>query len=170
MYEIQMKGEILMYDETVIQTSFNDFNMGFGIELDTENRWEYLELEYEKHFPSKKGNRAKPFRMAFGALIIQQELGTSDEETVQHIQENVYLQYFIGLQTFQQKAPFDPSLMVRFRKRIDMDTILQSNEKLIEMYSHLFERQSDPEPLEEESDQDNGGSTRLSSGSSTNRT
>lgn len=33
MYEIQMKGEILMHDETVIQTSFNDFNMALVLSL-----------------------------------------------------------------------------------------------------------------------------------------
>lgn len=153
------KGERFMYEENYIQTSFNDFNMGFGIELDPENRWvrrallipwEYLELEYKKHFPSKTGNRAKPFRMAFGSLIIQQELGTTDEGTVQQIQENVYLQYFIGLQTFQHEAPFDSSLMVHFRKRIDIKSILQSNEKLIEMYGDLFESEKGPELFEED--------------------
>lgn len=143
-----------MYEENFIQTSFNDFNMGFGIELDPENRWvrkallipwEYLELEYKKHFPSKTGNRAKPFRMAFGSLIIQQELGTTDKETVQQIQENVYLQYFIGLQTFQLDVPFDPSLMVHFRKRIDMESIFRSNEKLIEMYDDIYKEKIDPD-------------------------
>jgi len=36
-------------------------------------------------------------RTAFGALIIKERLGLSDEETVEMISENPYLQYFMLL-------------------------------------------------------------------------
>ncbi|GAW28874.1 transposase [Carboxydocella sp. ULO1] len=52
----------------------------------------------------------------------------SDRETVEEIAENHYLQYFIGLTGFVQKPPFDPSLMVHFRKRLDKDIINEVNE------------------------------------------
>jgi hypothetical protein len=38
--------------------------------------------------------------MAFGALIIRQELNLSDEETVTMIRENPHCQYFLGLSEF----------------------------------------------------------------------
>jgi len=46
------------------------------------------------------GAPGKSFRMALGALIIKEKLGTSDRETVEQIQENPYLQYFIGMTEF----------------------------------------------------------------------
>jgi hypothetical protein len=64
------------------------------------------------------GAPAKPFRMALGALIIKARLGLTDEELVEQIKENPYLQFFIGLEAFQYSAPFDPSMMVYFRKRL----------------------------------------------------
>lgn len=52
-----------------------------------------------------------------GAVIIKHKLCLSDMETVQQIQENPYLQYFVGLPGYQQAEPFAPSLFVDIRKR-----------------------------------------------------
>jgi len=78
--------------------------------------WAELEGEYTAFFKGKKGQVAKPLRMALGVLLIQIEYGYSDEETVLQIQENPYLQFFCGLPGYEDKPPFDPSLMVHFRK------------------------------------------------------
>jgi IS5 family transposase len=56
--------------------------------------------------------------MAFGAVYIQQRLGVTDRETVALITESPYLQFFIGLSGYQPLPPFDPSMMVHFRKGI----------------------------------------------------
>jgi hypothetical protein len=45
--------------------------------------------------------QAKPFRMVFGAIYIQQRLGVIDRETVQPITESPYLHYFIGMSGYQ---------------------------------------------------------------------
>jgi len=34
--------------------------------------------------------------MEFGALFIKQRLGLSNEETVEQIRENAYIQFFLG--------------------------------------------------------------------------
>jgi Transposase domain (DUF772) len=47
-----------------------------------------------------------------GAVIIKHKQKLSDVETVQQIQENPYLQYFIGLPGYQQAEPFAASLFV----------------------------------------------------------
>ena len=65
----------------------------------------------------------QPLRMGLGALIIQEKCGFFDKETVAQIMENPYLQYFLGLEEFEFEAPFDPSLMVHFRKRLGVDEI-----------------------------------------------
>ncbi len=77
------------------------------------------------------GAPAKSFRMALGALIIKERLGTSDEETVQQIRENPYLQYFLGLSEYQDEAPFEASMLVHFRKRLSLEIIQQINERIV---------------------------------------
>jgi hypothetical protein len=42
--------------------------------------------------------------MALGALIIKARLGTSDEETVEQIRENPYLQHFLGLSEYSDQG------------------------------------------------------------------
>jgi len=90
-----------------------------------------LEKEYLTLFTGKKGQIAKPLRLALGALLIQIEYGYSDEETVLQIQENPYLQFFCGLPGYEDKPPFDSSLMVHFRKRLTAEILKKVNEKVI---------------------------------------
>ena len=53
-----------------------------------------------------------------GAVIIKHKLCLSDRETVAQLQENPYLQYFVGLASYQMQALFAPSLFVEIRKRM----------------------------------------------------
>src|SRR5699024_12550609 len=82
-----------------------------------------------------QGKKAYPVRLALGSLMIKEKLGLSDDETVLAITENPYLQYFIGLHVFQEKAPFDPSSMTHFRKRFDADFINNLNERIVDRKS-----------------------------------
>ena len=71
----------------------------------------------------------------------------SDEETVAHITMNPYLQYFIGLEAFTHKSPFDQSMMTRFRKRISTKTLQEVNDIII----------GRPKEKEDQDDNGNGG-------------
>lgn len=71
--------------------------------------WAEFEEEYSSGFSVEMGAPAKSFRMALGALIIKEKLGISDRETVEQIKENPYLQYFIGMSSYINEAPFDAS-------------------------------------------------------------
>lgn len=93
--------------------------------------WQEFEQEYASIFQEQLGAPAKPFRMALGALIIQQKLNITDRETVEQIQENLYLQYFIGLGEFSNKIPFNSSMMVHFRKRIDSEIVNKINKTIV---------------------------------------
>ena len=64
-------------------------------------------------------------------LIIKEKLGTSDRETVEHIKENPYLQYFIGMSSYSNKPPFEASMMVYFRERINIDYVKNINQKMV---------------------------------------
>jgi len=48
-------------------------------------------------------------------LIIKACLGVIDEEMVEQIKENPYLQFFIGLEGYQFLTTFDPSTMKLFQ-------------------------------------------------------
>ncbi len=123
-----------------VQFSFDDFNQPLGMKMNPNNRWILLanlipwdeyESKYADLFKSKTGTVAKPFRMALGALIIQKKLGFSDRELVEQITENPYLQYFIGLPGYQEDPPFDPSSLVHFRKRINLDVAVFLNDSVL---------------------------------------
>ncbi|EOS11656.1 hypothetical protein C802_02768 [Phocaeicola sartorii] len=56
--------------------------------------------------------------MIIGSLLIKHKMNQSDEETILAIQENPYMQYFVGLSEFTDKPIFDPTLFVNIRKRL----------------------------------------------------
>ena len=122
------------------QLSFKEFFLQFGGELSGDNRciklaelipWDELEDDYASQFCKGFGAPAKPFRMALGAFIIKARLGLTDEELVEQIKENPYLQFFIGLESYQYSAPFDPSMMVYFRKRLPESVVNDCNERIV---------------------------------------
>lgn len=133
--------EIRMYRKDKSgQLKFEDFYLPFGGKLRSDNRWvklskiipwEEIEDKYADNFSEDTGAPAKSSRIALGALIIKERCGFSDEETVEQITENPYLQFFIGLSEFTDEPPFDPSMMVYFRKRMNIDIVREINERVI---------------------------------------
>ena len=98
-----------------------------------------FEEEYAEKFSEKMGAPAKPFRMALGALIIKEKLGISDRETVEQIKENPYLQYFIGMSDYSNEPPFEASMMVYFRERINMNFVKKINQKMVKDFQEETE-------------------------------
>jgi transposase, IS5 family len=122
------------------QLSFEDFFLPFGGKLSVGSRWNKLaelipwderEDDYAAQFCKGFGAPAKPFRIALVALIIKARLGLTDEELVEQIKENPYPQFFIGLEAFHYSAPFDPSMMVYFRKRLPEAVVNDCNEGIV---------------------------------------
>ena len=117
-----------MYRYSNGQISLSDFKQPVGMNLKESNRWVKkaqtipwpdIERHYARLFTNRKGNVAKPLRLALGACIIQAEYGYSDEETALQIQENPYLQYFCGYPGYDDEhLPFDPSLMIYCRSKV----------------------------------------------------
>lgn len=109
------------------QIPLAEFDWPFQVALDENNRWvkmsecipwDELAEGYYQGFSSSQGRPLKDARLAIGAVIIKHKLCLSDRETVAQIQENPYLQYFVGLTGYQMDAPFAPSLLVEIRKRM----------------------------------------------------
>ena len=122
------------------QLGLADFNQPVGLKMNPKNRWvkkaetipwDAIEEKYAQLFPSKTGMPAKPLRMALGSLLIQKQYDYSDRELVEQITENPYYQYFVGLPGFSNEAPYVPSLLVEFRKRLNDEILAEINEMII---------------------------------------
>jgi IS5 family transposase len=130
-----------MYRYSNGQIRLSDFKQPVGMNLKESNRWvkrallipwNDIEKRYAALFTNRKGNVAKPLRLALGACIIQADYGFSDEEIPMQIQENPYLQYFCGYEGYDDsKPPFDSSLMVYFRKRLTAEVLGEINEMIL---------------------------------------
>jgi len=151
-----------MYKFKDNQLSLTEFGQSVGLKLNPENRWikkaqyvpwDAIEIRYATLFTNRKGNVAKPLRLALGACIIQAEYGYSDEETALQIQETAYLQYFCGYREYDDsKPPFDPSLMVYFRKRLTPEVLGEINEMIIK-------KAQPPQQEKKKNDDDDQGSS-----------
>ena len=112
--------------ESQNQIKLPGFQLPFDAKLDPNNRWvklahtlpwDELVQPYLKVMSANKGRRALSPRLAVGAVLLKHLLNVDDRELIAQLQENVYLQYFVGLEEFQHKRVFDASLLVRLRKR-----------------------------------------------------
>jgi hypothetical protein len=132
-------------------TSPENFELPFEGKLSQDNRWvimanlipwDEFEEEYARNFAEDIGAPALPFRIALGGLIIKEKLGTSDRETVEQIKENPYLQSFIGRNNYSNDAPFDASLLVRFRERININLVNEINQRMVKKIQEGTEEES----------------------------
>lgn len=89
----------------------------------------------------------------------QGSLNLTNEELAEQIEKNPYLQLLISLEAFGYSAPFDPSMMVYFRKRLPESVANDCNEQIIRhgfavIQSTSFQDDHDNDPG---SGADNGG-------------
>jgi transposase, IS5 family len=153
--------------ETKVVTAENP-ELKFEGKLAKDNRWvimselipwQEFEEEYAKNFSETgMGAPAKPFRIALGSLIIKERLGTSDRETVEQIRENPYLQYFLGIAEYSNKAPFEASMLVHFRQRIGEKTVNEINRKIVERNTEkVAEKNPEKKSMSNQSQKIKGG-------------
>jgi len=124
------------------QTQFEDFSNLCQLELDPGNRWIQLGAllpwdrmveTYVKRFSLNMGAVAVNPRWVIGAFIIKHKLRLSDEETLLSISENPYMQFFLGLETYQPKQLFSPTLFVELRKKLGEKTFDEFSRTLISL-------------------------------------
>ena len=123
------------------QMTIEGFESPFSQFLDKKNRWvvlahqipwDVLVSTYQTQMNnSLTGADGINPRVAIGSMILKHMCNTSDRETVLQIQENIYMQYFIGYSSFSSEEPFDASLFVEFRKRMGIEQINAINEKIL---------------------------------------
>jgi len=154
------------------QLALEGFSTPFENSLSPDNRWvklakiipwDDLANIYIKQLDSHSGRMSIDVRMVIGALIIKHKLGLDDRGTVEMISENVYLQYFCGLSSFQTKLPFHPTVFVDIRKRMGATSFDKWNEIIIEKSDELKPKKkkmitkddSDDEPLDKDASREN---------------
>jgi len=129
-----------------------DFVPPFGGKLDAKNRWvnmakiipwDMVEDIYARSFKddNRDGRPPIPARIAFGALYIKEYENFPQDRTMQHIAENVYMQYFLGLTQFNPKPLFDSSVLSRIAVRFTKEDLSKINE---EIYRRSQPPQDDP--------------------------
>jgi len=127
------------------QLTIEGFETPFHNKLNPNNRWVKLKsivpwdvfaTKYLSLMNTKIGRPSICPRIVLGALIIKHLENLSDEGVVLAIQENIYMQYFVGLSSFTTAAVFAPSLLVEIRKRIGHETFDELNVALIKSLSH----------------------------------
>jgi transposase, IS5 family len=145
------------------------FESPFTKHLDPGNRWVKLAKQipwdrianvYQRQLNNSiTGAGGINPRVAIGAIFIKHMCDLSDREAVQQIQENVYMQYFIGYSGFTYEPVFDASLFVDLRKRFGADQINEINETIMGLVTE--EKKDKKEDVQKSNDTDSGDSVHL---------
>ena len=131
------------------QLTLCGFETPFEQHLSAQNRWVKLSKLipwdkivslYNLQFKSVEGRPAINGRVIIGAVIIKHLLDLSDRETILQIQENIFLQYFLGYSSFTNEAPFVAPLFVKIRARLSASILNGINDIVI---AHHFEKNTD---------------------------
>jgi len=110
--------------------SIEEFRTPFQVKLDKENRWvklgnslpwDAMASIYYRTMSADMGAPAIDARIVIGAMIIKHKLKLDDRETIETIRENMYIQYFLGLEEYTYKDVFDRSLFTTLRYRLGAD-------------------------------------------------
>lgn len=122
------------------------FKTPFDNTLDPENRWvrmaevvpwDRMASVFHLSMSKSRGRGSIDLRVVMGALLVKHLQGLSDEDTVLCIQENIYVQYFVGLPCFQKNPVFVPSLFVEIRKRLGHKGVAKLNEMMFQQAVEL---------------------------------
>jgi hypothetical protein len=116
--------------------------------------WDDLVKPYLEACCANNGRPTVDARQVVGAMIIKHLKKLSDENTIAEIQENPYLQYFVGLPEFRKTPLFDASLFVSLRVRLDDEKFDAMNDTIILHFTKSTESvpepaENSPEPAEE---------------------
>lgn len=123
------------------QLKFEKFGNLYQMKLNSNNRWiklgaslpwDALVSIFSKKFAFSGRSAINP-RIVIGSLIVKHKLNLSDEQTVLIIEENPYIQFFLGLDEFAPAPLFSPSLFVEWRKKLGNDTFNDFAEELIKI-------------------------------------
>jgi hypothetical protein len=130
------------------------FETPFAQKLTSENRWIKMSQAipwdkivglYDNLFKSLEGRPPISGRVILGAMMIKHIESLTDRGTIQHIQENMFMQYFLGYSSFTNEAPFSDTLFVEIRKRLSLELLSKIND-IIAIHCIKEDEQNEPPP------------------------
>lgn len=142
------------------QLTLLGFETPFEQKLTTENRWvimakavpwDEIVVHYDRLFSSTEGRPPISGRVILGAMIIKHIEGLTDRKTIQHIRENMFMQYFLGYTSFTNEAPFSDTLFVEIRKRLSLDLLSKIND-VIALHCLRENEKAEPPPTGDDND------------------
>lgn len=98
--------------------------------------WDLVEKDFSEYYCLDNGRPSIPIRKVVGVILLRRMFNLSDESVVDRWKENPYWQYFCGEVNFQHEPPFDPTELIKFRKRIGE----AGAERLLKLSIDLFDR------------------------------
>jgi hypothetical protein len=101
------------------------------VKLSKKIPWDKIVREYDSLFHAIEGRPPISGRIVIASVIIKHILNLTDRETIHQIQENVFMQYFLGFSSFTNEEPFSHTLFTTLRKRLSLDVINKINEVII---------------------------------------
>lgn len=145
------------------QLTLIGFETPFEQRLTKENRWvkmaqqipwDKIVTKYDQQFTATEGRPPISGRVVIGAIMIKHLGNLSDRETILQIQENMFMQYFLGYSSFTNEAPFSASLFVEIRERLSLELLTSINEVVVGHClgwedKHIIDRQEDEANIEE---------------------
>ncbi len=156
------------------QLSLSEVILPFNGSLDKDNRWvklanilpwDELVSVYARGLSPRRGRGTRDLRVELGVLLIQGLMGYTDREVIAQIQENPYMQYFLGYEEYRYRRVFDPSLLVRIRKRLDREAIAELT-RVIARYKQALEEDGPP-PDDSSGPGDDSGASGVEEGDET---
>jgi IS5 family transposase len=144
------------------QLSIEEFKTPFQAKLLEDNRWVQLSkvVPWDKFASAYMSMMTADFgrpgispRIVLGALIIKHLEKLDDRGVIAAIQENPYMQYFIGLKEFTPHPVFDPSLFVDIRKRVGHEMFDALNADLIKSVNQEKDKRHNKKNKKDDSDE-----------------
>ena len=135
------------------QLTLAGFETPFVNQLNKDNRWVKMSQAipwdkivpyYDQLFSSSEGRAPISGRIIIGAMIIKHIEGLTDRATIQHIEENMFMQYFLGYSSFTNEAPFTAPLFVAIRKRMSLELTSKISD-VIALHCIMYQEADEPE-------------------------
>lgn len=109
--------------------------------------WQRFDVAFVNCYCPDFGAPAKATRLLVGLHYLKHAFNESDESLLARWVENPYWQYFCGFMTMQHELPLHPTSLVKWRKRVGIEKLLELLQETIALA--VREKQIMPRELEQ---------------------
>ena len=110
-------------------------------------QWQRFDAAFADCYCPDTGAPAKAIRLLVGLHYLKHAFNESDESLLARWLENPYWQYFCGFTTMQHDLPLHPTSLVKWRKRVGMEKLVELLQETIALA--VREKQVSPRELEQ---------------------